>query len=61
VIDGVNGYLIRKRGDWARRLRELTEDDAAREEMGAKARETARAHTIGAGWRKWASAYEELL
>jgi O-antigen biosynthesis protein len=61
VIDGVNGYLIRKRSEWARRLRELTEDDAAREEMGAKARETARAHTIGNVWPKWASAYEELL
>jgi glycosyltransferase involved in cell wall biosynthesis len=61
VIDGVNGYLIRRRRDWARRLRELTEDDAAREEMSAKARETARAYAIGAGWKRWADAYSELL
>lgn len=60
VIDGVNGYLIRRPGEWGRRLHELASDEAAREEMGAKARETARAHTIEANWRKWADIYAEL-
>lgn len=60
VADGVNGYLIRRRADWGRRLRELASDDAMRGEMAAKARETARAHTIEANWRQWADVYEEL-
>lgn len=60
VIDGVNGYLCRER-DWERRLRELANDREAREEMGAKARETARAWTIEANWHRWADLYEELL
>jgi hypothetical protein len=60
VIDGVNGYLIRRKADWGRRLHELACDVAAREEMGAKARETARAHTIEANWHKWAEIYAEL-
>lgn len=61
IDDGVNGYLIRKRGDWGRRLRELTCDSQAREEMGARAREAARAHTITARWEQWADALGELL
>jgi len=61
VIDGVNGYLIKKPNEWGRRLHELANDKAAREEMGAKARETARAHTIEANWQRWAAVYEELL
>ena len=61
VIDGVNGYLIRRQRDWGRRLRELANDPAAREEMGAKAMVTAREHAIEANWHKWAAVYEELL
>lgn len=61
VVDGVTGYLIRQRSEWGRRLRELTHDDAARQEMGAKAREAARAYTIGANWRRWSDAFSELL
>ena len=61
VIDGVNGYLIRKRNEWGKRLQELASDTQAREEMSAKARETARAWTIEANWHKWAAVYEELL
>lgn len=57
VADGVNGYLCRNSRDWARRLRELACDRDAREEMGARARETARGHVISAGWTAWASAY----
>jgi glycosyltransferase involved in cell wall biosynthesis len=61
VIDGVNGYLCRTRQDWARRLRELVHDREARQELGAKARETARAHVISTGWRNWDAAYRSLL
>jgi glycosyltransferase involved in cell wall biosynthesis len=60
VVDGVNGYLIRRPDDWGRRLHELASDTAAREEMGAKARETARAHTIEDHWQDWADVYAEL-
>ena len=61
VIDGVNGYLCRKKSDWGRRLDELINDEVAREEMGRNARETARAHTMSEGVKLWQRAYEELL
>ena len=61
VIDGVNGYLCRTEADWERRITELANDDAAREAMGAKARESALGHTISKGAERWASAYRELL
>ena len=61
VIDGVNGYLCRTPADWARRLRELFHDQEARAAMGAKAREMAAAHTIGANWQRWAQVYQELM
>jgi len=61
MVDGVTGYLIRRPGDWGRRLRELANDHAAREEMSVKAREVARAHTIEANWHRWAGVYRELL
>ena len=61
VIDGVNGYLIRSHRDWGRRLRELANDPAAREEMGAKAMATAAEHVIDRNWHKWAAVYKELL
>ena len=61
MIDGVNGYLCRKKGDWGRRLEELINDEAAREEMGRNARETARAHTMSQGVKNWSRAYSELL
>jgi len=60
VIDGVNGYLIRRHQDWGRRLRELANDAAAREEMGAKALATAREHEIEANWTRWRDVFEEL-
>jgi hypothetical protein len=61
VVDGVNGYLCRRKGDWGRRLEELICDDAARAEMGVNARETARAHTMSTGVERWAKVYGELL
>ncbi len=61
VVDGVNGYLCKRKADWGRRLEELIGDGAAREEMGRNAREMARAHTMSEGIKLWAAAYEELL
>lgn len=61
VVNGVNGYLCKRKGDWGRRLEELIMDDAAREEMGRNARESARAHTMSTGVKRWAEAYGELL
>jgi glycosyltransferase involved in cell wall biosynthesis len=61
VVDGVTGWLARTPEDWSRRLREMAQDRAMREEMGAKAKEMAAAHAIGACWRQWADVYEELL
>jgi glycosyltransferase involved in cell wall biosynthesis len=58
VIDGVTGYLVRTADEWAARLAELIHDGAAREEMGSKAREHAKAYTMQGNWQKWESAYE---
>jgi glycosyltransferase involved in cell wall biosynthesis len=60
VIDGKTGYLVSRRADWAKRIRELVCDDAAREEMGRAAREQARARTIESGYTRWVDAYEGL-
>lgn len=60
VIDGVTGYLVRTQQQWQQRLTELINDEAARAEMGAKAREAAAAFTIQSGWRLWNAAYEEV-
>jgi glycosyltransferase involved in cell wall biosynthesis len=60
VVDGVTGYLARTEADWQARLTDLIHDEAARVEMGAKAKDVAREWTIQAGWRKWAGVYERL-
>lgn len=60
VIDGVTGYLISKEHDWPRRLYELVNDQAAREEMGAKAKEHVAQYAIEHGWRLWEQAYQSL-
>lgn len=59
VIDGVTGYLVSTPQEWDKRLAELINDQAAREEMGAAARERARQFTIQGNWQLWDSAYEE--
>lgn len=61
VIDGVTGFLIRYDHDWLKRLDELASDEAMRHEMGAAAREHARAFTIENHWQAWADAYEGIL
>lgn len=61
VVDGVTGFLCRRRGEWGRRLDELANDEALREEMGRKAREHAANWTIEKRWHLWQEAYESLL
>jgi len=61
VVDGVTGFLCRRPGEWSRRLDELANDQALREEMGRKAREHAAQFTIQRNWHRWAQAYEGLL
>lgn len=61
VKDGVNGYLIRRKGDWGKRLAELVNDADARREMGRNGREmVAASHTMSTGWRKWAQVFDAL-
>lgn len=61
VKDGVNGYLVRRKGDWGKRLAELVNDKDARREMGENGREmVAAGHTMATGWRKWAQVYDAL-
>jgi predicted O-methyltransferase YrrM len=59
VIDGVTGYLVRTADEWVARLTELINDGAAREELGAKAYEHAKAYTMQGNWQKWEKAYQE--
>jgi glycosyltransferase involved in cell wall biosynthesis len=61
VLDGVTGFLVRREHEWGRRLYQLANDEAMRTEMGAKAREHARAWTIQGNWHRWADAYQALL
>lgn len=59
VIDGVTGYLVKGEHEWGRRLYELTQDEAMRTEMGAKAKEHAKGFTIQEHWGEWESAYAD--
>lgn len=61
VIDGVTGFLVSGPWEWARRLRELVNDDAMRAEMGANAKQQAAQHTIQTGYKDWQIAYESIL
>lgn len=61
VIDGVTGWLVRYDHEWAKRLRELINDHAMREEMGRNAKKLAADWTIQTGWREWESAYSSVL
>jgi glycosyltransferase involved in cell wall biosynthesis len=60
VVDGVTGYLVSSAEQWAARLRELINDEAARDELGAKGRQVAQGWTIQTGWKLWRDAYEEV-
>ena len=60
VLHGVTGFLVKRQDEWLKYLAELAADSELRESMGAKARDHARAYTVGACWRQWADVYEEL-
>lgn len=61
VVDGVTGYLARDEDEWQTRITELINDEAARTEMGAKAKELAAGWTIQTGWRQWADIIEKVV
>jgi glycosyltransferase involved in cell wall biosynthesis len=61
VLDGVTGYLVRDEHEWGKRLYELVNDQAMREEMGAKAKEHVEQWTIQRGYHLWEDAYRSLL
>lgn len=55
VQHGVTGYLVRRDHEWGRYLRELVNDEAMRQEMGAAGRRQAAGWTIEGNidlWRK---------
>lgn len=58
VRDGETGYLVRNGDEWVKRLTELIHDEAAREEMGAAAKQVAAGYTMQGNWQKWEQAYE---
>ena len=60
VRDGETGYLVRTEREWEDRLHELINDEAARAEMGAKAKAVAAEWTIQKHWTDWQSAYEDV-
>lgn len=60
VLHGVTGFLVRRDHEWLKYLEELR-DPGMRAEMGAKAKEHARAFTIEENWRRWQDAYEGLM
>lgn len=61
VVDGVTGFLVRYDHEWGQRLWELVNDEAMRDEMGAKAKVHAAQWTIQDGWRRWEDAYRKAL
>ena len=61
IVDGVTGFLVRRPGDWERRLHDLVCDTAMRAEMGAAAKaHIAANHSMNAGWQDWERAYGVL-
>lgn len=61
VIDGETGFLVRDPHQWGKRLYELSNDVAMREEMGAKAKARAAQMSIQNGWTMWMDAYRSLF
>jgi glycosyltransferase involved in cell wall biosynthesis len=61
VQHGVTGFLVRYDHEWARYLRDLVNDQAMREEMGAAARRLAQEWTIQKRYGAWETAYSEVM
>jgi glycosyltransferase involved in cell wall biosynthesis len=61
VVDGETGFLVRHEHEWSKRLYELTQDAAMREEMGAKAKAHAARWTYEGGFHRWVQAYRSLI
>ena len=59
VRDGETGYLVSTPEQWVSRLTELINDEAARTEMGVKARDVARGYTMQGNWQRWEQSYEK--
>ncbi|WUH94544.1 glycosyltransferase [Streptomyces sp. NBC_00433] len=56
IEHGKTGFLVRRPHEWARYLRDLVNDRAMREEIGANAKEWARGHTIEGNIDAWKKA-----
>ena len=61
VEHGVTGFLVRYEHEWDRYLRDLVNDEAMREQMGAAAKRLAAQHTIQARYGAWQAAYEGVM
>lgn len=58
VRHGVTGFLPSRPHEWPKYLRELVNDQAMRDEMGAAALALAAEHTIEGGWQRWEEALQ---
>lgn len=61
VEHGVSGFLVRHDHEWGRYLRDLVNDQAMREEMGAAGRRLAARWTIQERYGAWEAAYEGVM
>ena len=59
VEHGKTGFLVKRDHEWGKYLRELANDEAMREEMGAAAKAKARDWTLEGNIDKWKSALTE--
>jgi glycosyltransferase involved in cell wall biosynthesis len=59
VEHGKTGFLVKRDHEWGKYLRDLVNDDAMREEMGAAAREKARDWTLEGNIDQWKTALTE--
>jgi glycosyltransferase involved in cell wall biosynthesis len=59
VEHGKTGFLVKRDHEWGKYLRELVNDEAMREEMGAAAKEKARQHVLEDHINEWADALTE--
>jgi glycosyltransferase involved in cell wall biosynthesis len=61
VRHGVTGFLVKYDHEWGRYLRDLVNDQAMREEMGAAAKRLAQEWTIQKRYTAWQAAYEGVM